>query len=151
MAVRACMVRASQEEAFDVMGGSSRNLRDRLSVCLIVALAASVVAIGGPDTAQAFDFLGLWGSDEPPAVSRNAISYSVTFDVVGDSSTRDAIQDASALCRLRKDAPSDGEALARRAAADLGPILDALWGAGYYNATVAIVLGNASLTLTSNN
>ena len=66
------------------MGGSSRRLPDRVSVRLIVALAASVVALGDRDTAQAFDFFGLWGSDEtPPPVSRTALPYSVTIDVAG--------------------------------------------------------------------
>ena len=55
--------------------------------------------------------------------------------------------DASSLYKLRKDAPPDGEALARRAESDFGPMIDALWGAGYYNATVS--LGAASLTIAS--
>ena len=42
--------------------------------------------------------------------------------------------DASSLYKLRKDAPPDGDALARRAQSDFGPIIDAMWGAGYYNA-----------------
>ena len=66
-----------------------------------------------------------------------------------DRGIRNAVTDASSLYRLRKDAPPDGEALARRAAGDFVPVIDALWGAGYYNATVTISLGAASLTVAS--
>ena len=74
----------SSKKAFELMGGGSRNRSDRVSVRLVVALAASVVAFGDLDGAQAFDFFGLWGSDEPRRpISRTAISYSVTIDVAG--------------------------------------------------------------------
>ena len=134
------------------MDGLSRNLLDRLSVRLVVALAASMIAFGDRDTAQAFDFFGLWGSDEaPPPVSSAAIPYTVMIDVVGgDGAVKNAVMDASSLYRLRKDALPDGEALARRAAGDLGPLIDALWGAGYYNATVTISIGQVSLSIVSN-
>jgi translocation and assembly module TamA len=133
------------------MGGSSRHLPDRLSVRLIVALAASVVAFGDRDTAQAFDFFGLWGAEETaPPVSRAALPYIVMIDVAGgDRALTNAVKDASSLYKLRKDAPPDGEALARRAASDFAPVIDALWGAGYYNARVTISLGAASLTIAS--
>ncbi|HTR12116.1 MAG TPA: BamA/TamA family outer membrane protein [Roseiarcus sp.] len=103
------------------------------------------------ESARAFDFFGLWGSDETgPAVSRSAISYTVAIEVVGgDSALKNAAMDASSLYKLSKDAPPDGDALAHRAAADFGPLIDALWGAGYYDATVTISLGNASLTISS--
>jgi translocation and assembly module TamA len=118
---------------------------------LIVALAACAVALCGRDSAHAFDFFGLWSSeDSAPAVSPTAISYSVTVEVAGDDrGIRNAVTDASSLYRLRKDAPPDGEALARRAAGDFVPVIDALWGAGYYNATVTISLAAASLTVGS--
>ena len=133
------------------MGGSSRRLPDRVSVRLIVALAASVVALGDRDTAQAFDFLGLWGSDEaPPPVSRTALPYIVTIDVAGgDRGLTRAVKDASSLYKLIKDAPPDGESLARRATSDFAPLIDALWGAGYYNATVTIAIDGAALTIAS--
>jgi len=133
------------------MAGRSRYLLDRLSVQLIVALAASMVAFGGQNTAQAFDFFGLWGSDEtPPPVSRTSISYAVTIDVAGgDKALKSAVQDAASLYKLRKDAPPDGQALARRAASDFGPMIDALWGVGFYDATVTVSLGGASLSITS--
>ena len=103
------------------------------------------------DSAQAFDFFGLWGSDEsPPPVSRTAISYAVTVDVAGgDSALKNAVTDASSLYKLRKDPPPDGDALARRAESDFGPIIDAMWGAGYYDATVTISIDRASLSILS--
>jgi translocation and assembly module TamA len=133
------------------MGGSSRNLLDRLSMRLVIALAACVVAFCEWDRAQAFDFFGLWSSeDSAPPVSPSAISYSVAIDVAGDDrGIRNSVTDASSLYKLRKDAPPDGEALARRAESDFGPVIDALWGVGYYNATVTISLDAASLTIAS--
>ena len=133
------------------MGEGSRSLPDRPSICLIVALTASVIAFDARDGALAFDFFGLWGSDEtPPPVSRAAIPYRVTIDVTrGDRALKNAVIDASSLYKLRKDAPPDGEALARRAMSDFGPVIDALWGAGYYNAAVTISIGQVSLTIAS--
>ena len=101
--------------------------------------------------AEAFDFFGLFGSDDkPPEVSRAAISYALTVEVAGDpSGLKDAVRDASSLYSLRKDAPPDGEALARRAQGDFAPVIDALWGAGYYNAAVTIAIDGASLAIAS--
>src|SRR5208337_5665215 len=73
-----------------------------------------------------------------------------TIDVKGgDGGVKNAVMDASSLYTLRKDAPPDGDALARRANADFGPIIDALWGLGYYNATVAIAIDRATMTVVS--
>jgi translocation and assembly module TamA len=124
-------------------------LLDRVSVRFVVALVAAMVACSHRDSAQAFDFFGLWGWDEsPPPVSRTAISYAVTVEV-GDSALKNAVMDASSLYKLRKDAPPDGDALARRAESDFGPIIDAMWGAGYYDATVTISINRASLSILS--
>ena len=60
-----------------------------------------------------------------------------------------AIKDASSLYKLRTDPPPDGDALARRAQGDFGPIIDAMWGAGYYDAAVTISIDRASLTIQS--
>jgi translocation and assembly module TamA len=125
-------------------------LPDRVSAPIVLALAAVLVVCGLRNSARAFDFFGLWGSDEsPPLVSRTAISYSVTIDAGGDKSLKSAIEDASSLYKLRNDAPPDGDALARRAQGDCGPIIDAMWGAGYYDATVAISIDRASLSIQS--
>ena len=110
-----------------------------------------MVACSPRDSAQAFDFFGLWSwGESPPPVSRTAISYAVTVNVEGgDGSLKNAVQDASSLYKLRKDAPPDGDALARRAESDFGPIIDAMWGAGYYDATVTISIDRASLSILS--
>ena len=125
--------------------------RDRPGIHLVVALIAGVIVIGDWTVARAFDFFGLFGSDEtPPAVSQTAISYSFAVEVVGDDSAlKNAVKDASSLYRLRKDAPPDGEALARRAESDFAPVIDALWGAGYYNASVTIAINGAALAIGS--
>jgi translocation and assembly module TamA len=145
--------RGVKKEALALMGGSSRRLPECLRLRVIVAVTASAVAFGIPLTAQAFDFFGLWSSeDAPPPVSQATLPYSVTIDVAGgDRSVSTTITDASSLYRLRKDAPSDGEALARRAASDVAPVIDALWGAGYYNATVTISLDAVNVTIAASN
>lgn len=118
----------------------------------MVALAASATLFAGAD-ARAFSFFGLWGSDDnPPAVSRAAVSYKVTIEVVGgDGAIKSAVMDASSLYSLRKDPPPDGDALARRATNDFGSIIDALWGLGYYNAKVAISIDGAASTIVQPN
>ena len=129
----------------------SRVLSARSSVRFVVALAAAMVACSPRDSAEAFDFFGLWSWGESPApISRTAISYAVTINVEGGGgSLKNAVQDASSLYTLRKDAPPDGDALARRAESDFGPIIDAMWGAGYYDATVTISIDGASLSILS--
>ena len=124
---------------------------DRLSIGLVVALVACVIMFSDWTNARAFDFFGLWGSDEtPPPISQAAIPYILTVEVTGDDSAlKSAVRDASSLYRLRKDAPADGEALARRAESDFAPIIDALWGAGYYNANVKISIDSATLPIAS--
>jgi translocation and assembly module TamA len=122
---------------------------DRVRVRFVLAFAAAMVACGSWDSARAFDFFGLWSwGESPPPVSPTAISYAVTIDG-GEGSLKNAIQDASSLYQLRKDAPPDGEALARRAESDFGPIIDAMWGAGYYNGAVTISIDRATLSILS--
>ena len=125
--------------------------RDRPGMRLIVALVAAVMVFSDWTVAQAFDFFGFFGSDDtPPPVSRASIPYTLTVEVAGDDSAlKSGIRDASSLYSLRKDAPGDGEALARRAESDFGPIIDALWGAGYYNANVTISIDGATLPIAS--
>jgi translocation and assembly module TamA len=126
-------------------------LTRRVSAPIVLALAAAMIVCGLQDSARAFDFFGLWGSDEsPPAVSHTAISYAVTIDTGGgDTGLKSAVEDASSLYKLRQDSPPDGEALARRAQGDFGPIIDAMWGAGYYNAAVTISIDGAGLSVLS--
>jgi translocation and assembly module TamA len=141
----------SQGRAFELTGKCFAKRLDRVSVRLIVALAAGLIVFSDRTVAQAFDFFGLFGSDDtPPAVSRAAIPYSFAVQVAGDvSGLKDSVKDASSLYSLRKDAPPDGEALARRAQGDFAPVIDALWGAGYYNAAVTISIDGASLAIGS--
>jgi translocation and assembly module TamA len=141
----------SQGRAFELTGKRFAKQLDRVSLRVIAAFAASVIVFSDWTVAQAFDFLGLFGSDDtPPAVSRAAIPYSFTVQVAGDvSGLKDSVKDASSLYSLRKDAPPDGEALARRAQSDFAPVIDALWGAGYYNASVTIAIDGASLAIGS--
>lgn len=98
---------------------------------------------------SSLDVFGLFTKkDEPPAVSATALPYRLDFDL-GDAENAKALtrtlQDASLLYRLRQDAPPDGETLARRMAADLDPLVDALWSQGYFNADVAIAIDGATL------
>ena len=124
---------------------------DRVTIPLIVALATTVIVFSDWTAAQAFDFFGLFGPDDtPPPISRASIPYTLTAEVAGaQSALKDAVKDASSLYRLRKDAPPDGEALARRAQSDFAPVIDALWGAGYYNAAVTIAIDGATLPIGS--
>ena len=125
--------------------------RSRLGIRLVVALGAGAMVMSDWTVAEAFDFFGLFGSDDkPPEVSRASIPYALTVEVAGDpSGLKDTVRDASSLYSLRKDAPPDGEALARRAQSDFAPVIDALWGAGYYNASVTIAIDGASLAIGS--
>jgi translocation and assembly module TamA len=104
--------------------------------------------------AQAFDLssLDVFGlftkKDEPPAASAATLPYRLDFDLGGADEAKAltrTLQDASLLYRLRQDAPPDGETLARRMAADLNPLVDALWSQGYFNAEVALVVDGVTL------
>lgn len=129
-------------------------LRQVRSVAGHCGCAFAVMLAAQPVPAQAFDWssldiFGLFTSkDEPPAVSPQTLPYKLEFDL-GDAADAKALtrtlQDASLLYRLRKDAPPDGETLARRMAADLNPLVDALWSQGYFNADLTFVVDGARL------
>jgi len=122
-----------------------RRARRAWSVALTVAL------LGGAERAGAFDLdpFNLFGTKEAaPAPSPDALPYALTIDVVGgERGLVDALRDASTLQRLRADAPPDADALVRRAQADLPRLVDALWGAGHYNARVAVEVAGVALKL----
>ncbi|WP_376988088.1 autotransporter assembly complex family protein [Bosea sp. R86505] len=124
------------------------------AVALSGTCALALMAALRPVPVQAFDLssLDLFGlftkKDEPPAVTAATLPYQLDFDLGeaddAKSLTR-ILQDASLLYRLRQDAPPDGETLARRMAADLNPLVDALWSQGYFNAEVALVVDGVAL------
>ncbi len=102
----------------------------------------------GPGPAHAFNFFGLFGDDKPPAVSQSALPYLLEFQAgEGSKDLRESLEQASTLYRTRQDPPPDGEALVRRAEGDLAPLIDTLWGAGYYNATLTIEIAGQPLRL----
>jgi translocation and assembly module TamA len=119
----------------------------------IAALALSVLGLSAAciRPASAFDFFGLFGGDAPPPVSSTALPYEVTFEVVGESDLESSLREVSTLQSLRRDAPPDGATLIQRANADFAPLIDAMWGAGYYNARVTITVAAVPLEIARGN
>ncbi|WP_343232592.1 autotransporter assembly complex family protein [Microvirga antarctica] len=107
------------------------------------------IAVFERSEAQALDLFGWFGSKEtPPTPSAQSLPYVVTFAVEGDAkAVEQTLKDTSGLYRLRNEPPAEGDSLARRAQADFGPLLDALWGLGYYNATLSFDVAGTALTL----
>lgn len=97
--------------------------------------------------ALAFDFFGLFGSETPPTPSATTLPYTVTFVIKGDEAVKAALEESSNLYKLRQDPPPDGESLVQRLEADFAPLIDALWGAGYYNATIRAAIGDTPVQL----
>jgi translocation and assembly module TamA len=99
--------------------------------------------------AAAFDFFGWFrgSNNDPPPPSASALPYSLEFTVAGDSDLQQVLKDASTLQSLQEDPPPDAAALVSRAEADLPRLIDALWGAGYYNARVVINVAGVPLAL----
>lgn len=108
--------------------------------------------VGGVSAAPAIalDLFG-WlrgGRDAPPPPGPEALSYSLDFTVGGDDKRlQQVLKDASTLQSLQSDPPPDAAALVSRAEADLPRLIDALWGAGYYNARVTINVAGVPLSL----
>ena len=116
-----------------------------------VGLLGCVVFVGavcGPARlASAFDLFGLFGSHAAPQPSPTTLPYKVDFEVKGDDAVERALEDASNLYKLRDTPPPDGESLVQRATADLAPLIDAMWGAGYYNGRVSVLVAGMPLAL----
>jgi translocation and assembly module TamA len=115
----------------------------------MVGIVVCAAAAGACGRAAAFDFFGLFGSEEAsPPVSRDALSYTVEFEAPdADTALKNSLKDASGLYRLRQDAPPDGDSLARRAQGDFAPLIDTLWGFGFYNATLEIGIDAGKLRI----
>ena len=106
---------------------------------VLIAWAAGAAGLALPEPARAFDLFGLFGSEpEPPAPSPTALPYAAKISGTDDSDVLTALQDASALYRLRQEAPPDGEGLVRRAEADMLKLADVLSGYGYYQGRVEV-------------
>jgi translocation and assembly module TamA len=113
-----------------------------------VAFAVLLLLTGLAAPAQAFSLRGLFGDDDLPEPSRTALPYEVTFEVKGDDGVEGTLRDSSNLYKLRQDAPPDGETLVARAEADFAPLIDALWGQGFYDARVIIDIAGVPLEIS---
>ncbi|WP_114942906.1 autotransporter assembly complex protein TamA [Microvirga calopogonii] len=126
-----------------------RRLRNNRRI--VVPVLVGVLLSGLPlAPAVAFDLFGwLRGDGEaPPPPSPQALPYSLDIVVSGDNSDlKQVLKDASTLQSLQSDPPPDAAALASRAEADLPRLIDALWGAGYYNARVTINVAGVPMVL----
>lgn len=129
-----------------------RAIVGRGSYAVIAILSVQPLPAAAFDLSS-LDVFGLFTKkDEPPAVSPNAVPYRLSFDLGGADNAKgltSTLQDASLLYRLRDDPPPDGETLARRMAADLNPLVDALWSQGYFNAELLIVVDGVQLAVGS--
>ncbi len=113
---------------------------------LISVLLAGCMVIEWSGPAAAFDFFGLFGSsDAAPAPSATVISYQPDIQGTDDKALKQALSDVSALIRLKKESPPDGEGLVRRAVADIPALTDALWGSGYYDGAVTVLIDGADI------
>jgi translocation and assembly module TamA len=127
--------------------GFDRGGRIRSVWCIVMA-AAAVISV---TQAQAIDLdlFNPFKAREPAATpSRDRLPYVLSVNVVGgDQGLPALLRDASSLHRLRAEPPVDAEALVRRAQADLPQLIDTLWGAGHYNARVAVEVAGIPLRL----
>ncbi len=113
----------------------------------IGGVTALVLAALAPAPASAFDPFGLFGRDEVPTPSPDALPYRLEIVANGGRGLVRPLQDASSLYRLRANPPPDAEALVRRAEADLPRLVDALWGAGHYDGRVVVEVAGVPLAL----
>ncbi|HYF56414.1 MAG TPA: autotransporter assembly complex family protein [Salinarimonas sp.] len=113
-----------------------------------IVLAASLM-LAAPAAAAGFDPLAWLGLRETaPEPSADALPYDLEVEVVGgERSLAGTLRDAARLQALRAEPPTDADALVRRARADLPRLVDALWGAGHYNARLAVEVAGVPLKL----
>ena len=111
-------------------------LKHRLPTARLLALFASAALLAAPTPARAL--FGLWESAPEP--KPDALPYAMTYEPKDDKTVVQILKDNSTLDRLKDDAPADGESLARRAQIDAAKLTDALWGEGYYNGLVEVLV-----------
>lgn len=121
--------------------------RRLFSLFIVAGLALGEVSTS---PAKAFDFFGLFGGKDetPPAPTAGTLPYAIEFAVADrEKELLQTLKDASTLQSLLGEPPPDGSSLVRRAETDLPRLVDALWGAGYYNAQVTITVAGVPLSL----
>ena len=119
------------------------------------ALTATLAILFAPvlsPAAQAFDFFGLFGGEPPlPSPSRENLPYAADITGVDEKDLSQALKDSSNLWQLRREPPPSGDGLVRRAIADVPRLAETLWGAGYYNASIRIVVAGRTLDPNGDN
>src|SRR3954453_17971820 len=91
---------------------------------MVVASTSCVPA----DAALAFDFFGLFGSDNAPKPSATTLPYKVEFEVRGDEDVKRALQDSSNLHKLAETPPPDGGSLVLGVKADFARLFEVFGG-----------------------
>lgn len=118
---------------------------------ILIAIPTCVGLCGISASAHAFDFFGLFGKEETARPSAQGVAYGVTFTGLDDDSGLERnIKDASNSWRLRLDAPGAGVGLTRRVVADYPRLAEALWGSGYYNASVKASVAGVAISADGN-
>ena len=90
---------------------------------------------------------GLFAPEDTAPVNADTVAYQLAFEGLAENmDLQRALQDVSTLYRLRQEPPPDGDGLVRRAKADLPRLTEALWGVGYYDGQVSILIDDAALS-----
>lgn len=110
---------------------------------VVLALVMAMGAMVAPQPARAL--FGLW--DSAPEPKPDLLPYVVTYEPKDEKTVVQILKDNSTLERLKDDVPADGESLARRAEIDAGKLTDALWGEGYYNGTVEVLVAGRPVSV----
>ncbi|MDJ1159154.1 autotransporter assembly complex family protein [Chelatococcus sp. SYSU_G07232] len=112
-----------------------------LGAPLAFAQAAPVQAAPAEEPSFWERLFGRRTNGEETLPAPDATPYDLTFEVAGgDRDLARKLEDVSNLARLRKDAPSGGAGLVRRALADRDRLYGALSALGYYEPAMAIAV-----------